>query len=146
MDPERERVAMPARPPPSEAVWTEALLGVLEIAWEGQPPETLQALRVRVRTMPSAEKQDTLRGLVRLERIGALLQAARAGRLTPSGRARRMEPWQDALVSRALEPLAQLAGLADARRVLDALEPELRAEILLQAVAPPGPAAGGQNG
>ena len=125
---------MPAPKAGRDALVTDALVGVLEIAWEGQSEESLNDLRHRAARMPLQEKEKLLGNLVKLDEVTTLIRSAAAGRLAPTGIAKDLEGWQDSMVTKALEPLSELAGVPRARETVDALPPVLRAEILLRAV------------
>lgn len=126
---------MPEAPTPSTHdpdLVREALEALLEIAWQGNPPEVMGALREEAATLSDQERRRMLEGLLDQRVLADELAQAQRGELEVPA-ALPLDGDQSEMVDRALEPLTRLVE-PSAHEVVGDLEPKQRAHILFKAV------------
>lgn len=126
---------MPDAPTPSTQdpeLVREALEALLEIAWEGNPPEVKGALREEAASLSDQERRRMLEGLLDQRILADELAQAQRGELEVPA-ALPLDGDQSEMVDRALEPLTRLIE-PSAQEVVGELEPKQRAHILFKAV------------
>lgn len=110
----------------------EALEALLEIAWEGNPPEVMGALREQAASLSDQERQHMLDGLLDHRILAQSLEQAKTGDLEPPT-ALPLEETETEMVDRALQPLTRLVE-PSAQDAIAQLDPNQRAHILFKAV------------
>lgn len=110
----------------------EALDALLEIAWDGNPPEVMGSLREEAARLSDQDRRQMLQGLLDQQVLAKELGQAKRGELEIP-HALPLEGGQTEMVDRALDPLTRLIE-PGAHEVISRLEPKQRAHILFKAV------------